>query len=1017
MFTLKVQKDAKSSINYFEEHLSSNEKTAGYYVGGRDVSVGVWYGAAGPNLGLTSASAVTNDVFTRLISNQHPSEEKKITPRVKENRRLYFDGTMSAPKSVSIMALVADDQRLLIAHQEANAEALSYIQTLAQTRVRVKGKNELRKTGNILAAQFTHTTSRSNDPQLHTHNVIFNFTWDDVEKKYKALEASKIYNLSTLATEVYRNSLAKRVLDLGYEVESDVYGFKIKGVSSKLCDLYSKRSAAIRSAIENKEKEEDRSLSNNEKSHIAHKSRKAKNKDLNHSQIKEYFHSQISSKELSELKELVVSSQKKSQNTQLVRKHEKIHAADLVEKRDLLNEKIAINKGLMHAFERKSVVSFEDVLKAALQSNLGQLEFESLETALLERNDVFIKGELVISKEELAREWFCVNHVDSVMGKSKPIIEKIDDDFLSSLKKQGLRADQISALTGLLTNKDNVVSLRGAAGAGKSHTISLLIKELQKQNIEVLPLAPTAGAAENLRSEFSLDTMTLQRFLKSPLKEKKPKFLIVDEAGLCSLKQMKDLFSKAETLNARILLVGDTRQNLSVESGDSLRILEKFSQLETFELTKISRQKVEVYKRAVQHLVDLKVAESFELFSAMGSFKEHQETKENGNPLFKEVAKEYINDLNDKKKSLVVAFSWKDIDSITEEIRKELNNNKQITMKDAIKKSVFEDLSLTASERLSPNSFFKSAPELHVLLRKDVKGLKRNVPYKIISTDEKSFVLENFDNSSTTRFFVGFDKSSDLSPVEFNVVVKKDLFISSGEKLLLQANHTEEDKINLKKTKFLNGEIVSVKSATQDSIELDDGRTLPFDYNLMTYGYAVTSISSQGKTTDKVIVAASNSSGRAVSYNSFYVAASRGKNEISIHVNDLDRVKATLSAVAERESAMEFIRKTAKDLDPEEQKKWLEVSNESLKVFGQKEHQELLQEKVLMQNMIDSIIKESASKKSLSSLSEKIHVVKNQQTKDRLRKKRDPLYSENMDFYLKTTSKELDRSSSLDFLD
>ncbi len=991
MFTLKVQKDAKTAKNYFEEHLSSNENTAGYYVGGKDISVGSWVGSAGQKMGLPPGAIVTKEDFKSLISNSFPDGSRQITPRQKDNRRLYFDATVSAPKSLSILALVANDERLIRAHQEANAEALALAETLAQTRVRVNGKNELRKTGNILAAQFTHTTSRSNDPQLHTHNVILNFTWDDVEKKYKALEGSQLYNQATFVTEVYRNALAKKVLELGYEVEADVHGFKIKGVSQEICDLYSKRSSAIKAAVLEKEKEAGRPLSNNEKSHIAHKSRKKKNKDLTYSEVKEVFLSQISSHQLSEMQSLVDSSKRKSLVLQEKKEKELYHAGDLVEKRDLLNEQIAVNKGLMHLFERSSVVTFPDVLKASLQSNLGKLDLSKLKSVLNSRNDIFIKDDLVVSKEELAREWFCVNFVDSKVDQVKPVFEKIDEGFITSLKDHNLRDDQLSSLCGLLTNKDGVLSLRGSAGAGKSHTISLLIQELKKQKIEVLPLAPTSGAAENLRADFSLDTMTLQGFLKSPLKGRSPKFLIVDEAGLCSLKQMKDLFVKANDLGARVLLVGDTKQNLSVESGDSLRVLEKFSKLKTFELKKIERQKDLTYRHAVQSIVDLNVEESFKTFSSMRAIKEHDEIEGEFNPLFDEVAKEYISDVVNNKKSLIVGFSWNDITELNRSVRDQLFEENILSLKSSLRCTVYEDLSLTASERLNTDTYFKHANEVFVILRKEVNGLKKNTPYRIDSTSNKSFFIDKGDGS-LTELSVGFNKDSVLSPVDFNVLTKNNISVSPGEKLLLQANYRPENG-DKRKSKFLNGEVVTVNSVSSDEIFLKDGRVIPKEYNLFTYGYAVTSVASQGKTADKVIVAASTSSGRAVSYNSFYVAVSRGKNEVSIHVNDLDRVKSVLNSVASRESALEFIRKNAKDLNPEEQQKWLELKNKSGRVFGQKIHENFLMEQLKIQDSIDQKVGFAESK-------------------DRFQSKRNLLYKENMSFALAHNETNIDKNKS-----
>jgi conjugative relaxase-like TrwC/TraI family protein len=90
---------------------------------------------------------------------------------------------MSAPKSVSIMALVAGDEKLVQAHHEATAKAMAYMESqFAQTRdYNEAGERERVNTGNLASAQFTHYTSRSTaqdkvpDPQLHSHNLVLKY--------------------------------------------------------------------------------------------------------------------------------------------------------------------------------------------------------------------------------------------------------------------------------------------------------------------------------------------------------------------------------------------------------------------------------------------------------------------------------------------------------------------------------------------------------------------------------------------------------------------------------------------------------------------------------------------------------------------------------------------------------------------------------------------------------------------------------------------------------------------------
>src|SRR5207248_10260870 len=95
-----------------------------------------------------------------------------------DQRRVFFDFTCSSPKSVSVLAVTLDDQRLVEAHQESSRIAFRELETFAETRVRKHGKQRDRPTGNLVAAAFVHTSSRALDPQLHTHLTVFNGTFE-----------------------------------------------------------------------------------------------------------------------------------------------------------------------------------------------------------------------------------------------------------------------------------------------------------------------------------------------------------------------------------------------------------------------------------------------------------------------------------------------------------------------------------------------------------------------------------------------------------------------------------------------------------------------------------------------------------------------------------------------------------------------------------------------------------------------------------------------------------------------
>ena len=237
MFTAVAQKNLADAESYFDEHLAQND----YYAAG-EIRPGQWIGAGAERLGLKNV--VTREQFQALCENQNPETSERLTQRQQkeDKRRVFYDFTCSAPKSVSVLAMTLDDDRLVTAHEEATRIAFRELETFAATRVRKQGNQRDRTTGNLVAAAFTHTSSRALDPQLHTHFTVFNATFDESERCWKALQAGGMYDAIRYGTAVYRNELAKRVREIGYRTVPAKHGFEIEGVSPDVLKRFSKRS-------------------------------------------------------------------------------------------------------------------------------------------------------------------------------------------------------------------------------------------------------------------------------------------------------------------------------------------------------------------------------------------------------------------------------------------------------------------------------------------------------------------------------------------------------------------------------------------------------------------------------------------------------------------------------------------------------------------------------------------------------------------------------------------------------
>jgi conjugative relaxase-like TrwC/TraI family protein len=287
MVTIKAQTSPRNAARYFDEHLSRDD-----YFSEKQQTTGRWFGRGCEVLGVESESVIEQEPFVALCKGLRPDDHAKLTQRAMANRRCLYDLTISAPKSLSIMALVAGDARLIAAHEKAVAATLEAAEKLACVRVR-KGAavdtQQTRTTGNIIGAQFLHRESRALDPQLHTHCVIFNVTHDPVEKKLKALEARQLYDQSKELTRLYRAHLNVSLRGLGYETYLDRQRCpQIRGVDKSLITTFSKRSAQRDTQVALREAQLGRSLSKREVAQVVHQNRAKKQQRIDPEALRKY---------------------------------------------------------------------------------------------------------------------------------------------------------------------------------------------------------------------------------------------------------------------------------------------------------------------------------------------------------------------------------------------------------------------------------------------------------------------------------------------------------------------------------------------------------------------------------------------------------------------------------------------------------------------------------------------------------------------------------------------------------
>jgi ATP-dependent exoDNAse (exonuclease V) alpha subunit len=442
----------------------------------------------------------------------------------------------------------------------------------------------------------------------------------------------------------------------------------------------------------------------------------------------------------------------------------------------------------------------------------------------------------------------------------------------------------LRAVHQILNSQDFAVNLRGAAGTGKTATLTEIARGLRGAGREVLAVAPTRGAVEELQKVGFRDAMTISRLLEDPKAQAAlhGRVLVVDEAGMVSGRQMEGLLKLAEREAARILFSGDTRQLQSVEASDALRILEQESQMKSVSLMAVQRQTQAQYRDAIQTLRQLP-EHGFEKLEQLGAVREVPYLER-----AQAVASAYRTLTSDANRSvLVVAGTHEEIGKITDAIRVDMKQHGELDR--GLVAERYVPLQWTEAQRKDLVNY-KSGQVL--LFHRSSRGIEKHEALTVERTDKLGIFARDQHGMERT-----------VSPSQarsFSVHECQQIEVAPGDKLLLTGNRGGAG------FRATNGELVKVRDVDGGRIHLVDGRTLPANYHEFDHGYAVTAHRSQGKTVDAVILSAD-----AMKQELFYVGASRGRQEIVVVTSDREQLRNLLGISTARPSATELAREQA----------------------------------------------------------------------------------------------------------
>ena len=874
MLSPKPQLSLRNAKEYFREHLAVGD----YYSAGQKVA-GEWFGLAAEKLGLKGM--VKEADFLALCEGLNPATGEWLTLRKNSfrreeerktvaNRRVFYDFTISPPKSVSVVALYQDD-RILELHIRAVREAMAELEKFAETRVRKSGQNSERATGNIVTACFRHDTSRELDPHLHTHCVVLNATFDAAENCWKALEVQGMYRAQKFAENLYYHELCKGLRALGYEIESHARGFEIKGVPASVVERFSKRHRQIDAETQKRiEREGLRVDVNTVRRRVARDDRKRKVKDSTADRLRPLWGRQLTAEESKALAALKPTARTAG---------DRADVAAIVAWAD------------EHLFERRSVVEDYDLMSTALAHSRGQdFDLAALHEAIEQRGYIREDGTHKITSRDVLR---CeLDIVMAARGGRQRFAPLVTNFAVSS----ALSAEQQAAVNQILESRDFVTLFRGAAGTGKSFALKEVQRGLGVAGRPVVVLAPQRQQVHDLQKD-GLAAQTLSQLLMTRQLPRNP-VVLVDEAGQIGGRQLRELIRLVQSRDGRLILSGDTRQHGAVGASDALRAIEKHGGLRPAEIRQIRRQNpalghstaerrfIREYRAAVKAAAADRIAESFDRLERLGCIRELPPEKRR-----EMLAAEYLAAIADKETALVVAQTWDEVRGVNEAVREQL----RVIGKLGAGETLTAYQAIDATDAQKRDAGFYQPGQFAYFLRRYGRYAKGDL-CEIAGADDRGVVLVK-DGCRTTFSFRYADR--------ITVVSASELEIARGDRLQLKFNGKSMEGAAL-----ANGELVTVRSMRKDGalvVEDDAGtrKTLAPSQRLFNRGYAVTSYASQGKTVDTVLFAdAANRA--ATNRNQWYVAISRGRKRVVVFTSDKDGLRANIARTGDRELALEL---------------------------------------------------------------------------------------------------------------
>ncbi|MGR5187332.1 conjugative transfer relaxase/helicase TraI [Photobacterium damselae] len=581
-FTLKPDTPTKDSpltptdnptANYYLAEQNGTEKTT------------EWYGKIAEKESVLGKE-IEHQKLEAVLNGQLEHDQ---TPRAhSDTRRTGYDLVFSAPKGASILALVHGDTRIIDAHNAAVKSALDLLEKeTAQAKVTENKESRFENTQNLLFGLVQHKTSRENEPQLHTHALQANMTYDK-QGSLKNLASSSVQNgfetqgtyervleNQKYYTRIYHSELGRSLEDMGYAIKSLGKGqIDIDGIPADVIEANSTRRQQIL------EQEKELGIqSGKTRDHIAHQTRKAKTYTPEDSLVREWQ----AKNEALKFDGLAFVAASYSG------KHKKENGLSVP------NEKLmqAVENSIAYLGDRQSAFGYEKVLVTALDkftpeaiTQMGELK-QALDDKIKNGDLIALddKQSVFTSQAQIDRE---TKLIESTQKRAHGLRVYASSKALNETE---LKADTKKTLADILasTKQVNVVNLSGSSkqlceallhvseNSGKSiHFITP--NKLAKQQTEQQVKRQAFSVTQWVKNAFRSDVVhTTYQYLNQAERRQhtKDSVLVIEHANKLGVKETQQLIDQAQSQGNKLVFLNHTKRSQGLRAGNAMDVLQK----------------------------------------------------------------------------------------------------------------------------------------------------------------------------------------------------------------------------------------------------------------------------------------------------------------------------------------------------------------------------------------------------------------------------------------------------------